>query len=141
MADTSLIALGAGAGALAVVFGGIAIKAYREHRQWCARGTRAEGVVSRLVERRGHGLSEDAAGMPTDAAATTVPVVRFRTADGLEYEIDAPDAPTEIGSRVEIAFEPGQPSAARAVERPPKIGCAVVLLAVGIVLLAVGLSR
>ncbi|GMU63738.1 MAG: hypothetical protein AMXMBFR36_00120 [Acidobacteriota bacterium] len=101
-----------------------------------------DGVVSRLVQRRSSGgLSEDAAGMPTDPASTTIPVLRFRALDDLEYEIDAPEAPSEVGAVVAIAYDPALPSAGRAVERTPKIGCALLLLLVGAILLGVGASR
>jgi len=141
MADGSLVAVGATTSALSVVFGWIAMKRHREHRAWCARGTKADGIVSRLAERRGSGLSEDAGGMPSDPNVHVVPVVRFRAADGIEYEIDAPDAPTEIGTVVQVAYEPALPSGARAIDATPKIGCAVVLLALGLTLLAIGISR
>lgn len=141
MADTSLVAVGATACALSVVFGWIAIKVHREHRAWCDRGMKADGVVSRLAERRGAGLSEDAVGTPSAPSVFLMPVVRFRAANGIDYEIDAPDAPKEIGCVVKVAYEPAQPSGARAVSRPPKIGCAVVLFVVGVMLVAVGISR
>lgn len=141
MADTSLVAVGATVCALSAVFAWIAMKTHREHRTWCARGVKADGVVSRLAERRGMGLSEDSAGMPSGENAVRVPVVRFRAANGIEYEIDAPDAPTEIGSVVQVAYEPAQPSGARAVSRTPKIGCAVVLVIIGVALVAFGISR
>ena len=140
MADISLAAVGATTCAFATAFGWIAIKRQREHSAWCAKGVKADGVVSRLAERRGAGLSEDASGMSTDATFHTVPVVRFRV-DGIEYEIDAPDAPATIGSVVQVAYEPTQPSGARAIARTPKIGCAVILFVAGLTLLAIAISR
>lgn len=139
--DTSLVGVGVAATALGAIFGGIALKVQRAHQAWCARGVRAEGVVSRLAERRGQGLSEDGAGMATGTHMHTVPVVRFRAASGIEYEIDAPEAPMTIGSAVEVAYETEQPSGARAVARTPKVGCALFLIAVGTVLIAIGLTR
>ena len=141
MVDISLAAVGATTCAFATVFGWIAIKRQREHRDWCAKGIRASGVVSRLGERRGAGLSEDAAGMSTDATFHTVPVVLFRAANGIEYEIDAPDAPPTIGSVVEVAYEPAQPSGARAIHRTPKVGCAVILFVIGLTLIVIAISR
>jgi hypothetical protein len=141
MADPSLIAVGATSCGLSLIFGAVSWKAHREHRAWCARGIRAEGVVSRLAERRRTGLSEDASGMPADPAAALVPVVRFRAANGIEYEIDAPDAPAQIGAAVQVAYEAAEPSGARAVERPLKIGCVVFLLVAGLLLVAIGISR
>jgi hypothetical protein len=140
MADPTLLALGALVCLLGAVFGGIALKVQREHRRWCARAMQTDGVVSRLAERRSQGLSEDASGVPTGPAVTRVAVVRFRV-DGIDYEIDAPEAPLEIGSAVRVAYEPGKPSGARAVQRVPKVGCAVVLLVLGAALVVLELSR
>ena len=119
MADTSLIAVGATACALSEVFGWIALKVQREHRRFCARATRADGVVSRLGQRRDQGLSEDAVGNPTGTRYITVPVVRFRAANGTDYEIDAPEAPMTVGAAVQVAYDPAQPSGGRAVDRTP----------------------
>lgn len=141
MADTSLVAVGATAVALSTVFGWIAIKRQLEHRAWCARGSKAEGVVSRLAERRRQGLSEDASGTPTGRAVSMVSIVRFRAANGVEYEIDAPEAPLEIGCVVQVAYVPALPSEARAIERTPKVGCAAFLLVVGVILVVIGISR
>jgi hypothetical protein len=141
MADLSLVGVGATACALSTVFGWIAIKRQLEHRAWCARGVKADGVVSRLAERRGTGLSEDAAGMPTDPNVSLVPVVRFRAANGIEYEIDAPEAPATIGSVVQVAYDPALPSGARAIDRTPKVGCAVVLFVAGVALVVIGMNR
>ena len=141
MADTSLIAVGATACGLATVFAWIALKVQREHRRFCARGMRADGVVSRLGQRRGQSLSEDAMGNSTGTRYITVPVVRFRAANGSDYEIDAPEAPMTVGAPVQVAYEPAQPSGGRAVDRTPKIGCAVVLLVLGVVLVVLGSVR
>jgi len=138
MADSSLVVVGAVVCAAAAVFGWVAVKVQREHRQWCAGKARVDGVISRLAERRGQGLSEGASGMSTDPVYLSVAVVRFRAANGLEYEIDAPEAPRQIGTVVEVAYDPALPSGGRGVERTPKIGPSVVLLAVGAVLIAVG---
>lgn len=142
MADTSLVAVGATTCGLSLVFGWVAIKTHRDHRRWCAQAVKADGVVSRLAERRSSGgLSEDAAGVSTGTNVGMVPVARFRADDGIEYEIDAPEAPAEIGFVILVAYEPGRPSGARVVSRTPKIGCAVVLFVVGVMLVAIGLGR
>ena len=70
-----------------------------------------------------------------------VAVVRFTAANGVEYEIDAPDVAREIGTRIPIAYDPLLPSDARAIEQRPKIGCAVVLLLAGIALIVAGLLQ
>lgn len=79
--------------------------------------------------------------MSSDRNVSIVPVVRFRAADGIEYEIDAPDAPAKIGSVVQVAYESMQPSGARAISRTPKIGCAILLFVVGVALIAIGINR
>lgn len=141
MADTSLIGAGAVACAIGVVSGLVAVKTQRDHRRWCAARPKVSGVVSRLAQRRSTGLSEDASGMSTGTHYTTVPVVRYRAANRIEYEIDAPEAPSEIGSAVEVAYDPELPSEARAVMRTPKVGCSVFLVIVGLVLVAIGIYR
>ena len=141
MADTSLVAAGATLSALAAVFGGIALKVQREHRRFCAQGIRADGVVSRLAQRRGQGLSENAMGHSTGTRYITIPVARFRATNGIEYEIDAPEAPMTVGAPVQVAYDPALPSGGRVVDRTPKIGCAVVLLVLGVILVAIGSSR
>jgi hypothetical protein len=141
MADASLVGVGATLCALSAVFGGVTLKTQREHREWCARGVKADGVVSRLGERRSAGLSENADGTSSDPAFTLVPVVRFRADNGFEYEIDAPEAPSTIGSVVEVAYAPSEPSGARAVARKPKVGCTVFLFVFGLALVLYGLTR
>src|SRR5688572_2636419 len=141
MADASLIGAGVAICAAGAIFGGIALKVQRDHRRWCEGKARVKGVVSRLAERRGQGLSEDASGMPTDAAGVVTRVVRFRAANKIEYEIDAPEAPRELGTEVEVAYDPALPSGGRGVERVPKILIPVVLLVLGAILVAIGASR
>jgi hypothetical protein len=135
----------AGAGAVVLAAGGltgwIALKAQREHRRWCEGKARVEGVVSRLAARRRQGLGEDASGMSTGNVDTTVPIVRFRAGNGVEYEIEAPEAPMTVGAVVEVAYDPALPSGGRGVERVPKVGIPVALLVVGAILVAVGASR
>jgi hypothetical protein len=142
VADGSLVAVGGVACAAAAAFGWGALRAQRAHARWCASRTRADGVVSRVVRRRRNGgLAEDAAGLPTDPASTRTPVVRFRARDGVEYEIDAPEAPARIGATVALAYDPALPSDGRAIERTPKIGCAALLLLAGALLVAIGANR
>ncbi len=139
MADSALVAVGAVAFAAATVFGWSALRAQRAHARWCESHTKAEGVVSRLVQRRVNGgLSEDAMGNSTSPTKATIPVVRFRALNGVEYEIDAPEVPHQVGAVVAIAYDPALPSGGRAVVRVPKIGCAVPLLIAGAILVAVG---
>lgn len=137
MADVSLVATGGVACTIAAAVWYVAIREQRRHREWCAKGVKAQGVVSRL-STRGH-LSRNE---PTDSDnISEVPIVRFRAANGVEYEIDAPDAPRKVGTPVEVAYEPASPSSGRAVERVPKIGCAVVVLVIGIALVIAGLLK
>jgi hypothetical protein len=58
--------------------------------------------------------------------------------DGVEYEIDAPDASAEIGTVIPVAYDPALPSAARAIARTPRVGCTVLLFVIGVVLLVKG---
>ncbi len=141
MADTSLLATGAVTLAAGAVFGWVAIRTQREHRQWCSERTRAEGVVSRFTERHRPGLSEGADGRSNDPESLSVAVVRFRATNGVEYEIDSPEGPMELGAVVAVAYDPAQPADGRAVDRTPKIALAVLLLALGGILIAVALRR
>lgn len=141
MADSSLLATGTVVLAAGAVFGWVALRTQREHRRWCSERTRAEGVVSRFAERNRPGLSEGADGTSNDPAALLVAVVRFRASNGIEYEIDAPEGPKELGAVVSVAYDPALPSDGRAVDRTPKIAFAVLLLALGALLFAVALSR
>ncbi|HYI09696.1 MAG TPA: DUF3592 domain-containing protein [Thermoanaerobaculia bacterium] len=137
MPDTSLVAAGAAACAVAAFFWRADSKAHRSHEVWCAGAAKAEGFVSR-IGRRGH-LSRNA---PTSSDSFyTVPIVRFRAADGVEYEIDAADAPKTVGAPLQVAYDPNLPSGARPVPRTRKIGCSVVLLAIGIFLVGWGMTH
>ena len=139
--DESLVWTGAVVAAAGAVFGWVALKVQREHRQWCEDKPRAEGVVSRLARRRRQGLSEDASGTPTGNVDVLVPIVRFRAANSIEYEIEAQEAPMEVGAAFQVAYDPELPSGGRGVERVPKVGIPIFLLVVGIVLAAVGAIR
>ena len=141
MADGSLAGAGAVVCAVGVVTAWIAVKTQREHRRWCVGKARAIGVVSRISARRTGGLSEDAGGGSADPAQIATPVVRFRAANGVEYEIDAVEAPQEVGAVVEVAYDPALPSGGRAVGRTIKILLPVVLIVLGAALLAVAVSR
>ena len=131
MADTSLLYTGMVLAGVGLVTGGIALKVQWDHKRWCAKRPRLKGMVSRIAERRAQGLSEDAAGFSTGTHYRAVPVVRFQAPNGVEYEIDADEAPNEIGAEVEVAYDPAQPSGARAVQRVPKIGLCIPLIVVG----------
>lgn len=137
MPDTSLIATGGTAAALGLVFAIASWKSQRDHNAWTRDKTRARGVVSR-IGLRGH-LSRN---KPTfDDGGLAVPVVRFTAENGADYEIDAGDAPHRVGAEVEVAYDPALPSDGRMVARTPKIGCAAVLLAIGVALVIAGLFR
>ena len=89
-------------------------------------------MVSR-VGQRDH-LSRN---KPTDSdSITTVPVVRFKAANGVEYEFDAPGAPLKVGTPVAVAYDPALPSSARTLVRTRRIGCAAILLIAALVLAA-----
>ena len=139
--DDSLFWTGAVLAAAGAVTGAIALKAQRDHRKWCEARTRTEGVVSRIAARRVHGLSEDAAGMPTGNVDASIPIVRFRASNNVEYEIEAPEAPMEVGATFEVAYDPASPSAGRGVKRMPKVALPIVLLAGGAILAAIGAGR
>ena len=80
-------------------------------------------------------------GNSTGTAETRVSVVRFRASDNIEYEIDAPEIPLELGRVVEVAYDAEQPSGGRAVERAPKIAIPVFLVLLGAGLAAFAASR
>ena len=82
-----------------------------------------------------------ASGMPTGNVDTTVPIVRFRAYNNVEYEIEAPEAPKEVGAAFQVAYDPAQPSGGRGVERVPKVLLPILMLAFGVVLAAVAAFR
>jgi hypothetical protein len=137
MADTTLLVAGGIALVLAIASWLIDLKAAREHAAWLTGKTRTEGTVVRVGLRDHLSRNEPV----SDEKGRVSPVIRFRAANSVEYEFDAPDAPTEIGSVVQIAYEPALPSNARAVARTPKIGCAIVFLAGALVLLALAFFK
>ncbi|HEY5611771.1 MAG TPA: DUF3592 domain-containing protein [Thermoanaerobaculia bacterium] len=138
MPDLSLIAVGATACGIASALGWVEERAHRKHQQWCANApAKAEGVVSRIGTRGYHSRNK-----PTESDTVhAMPIVRFRAANGVEYEVDAPSAPHEVGTPQQVAYDPASPTDARVVARPRKHGCAVVLLAAGIALLIFGIVR
>lgn len=141
MPETSLVVIGVVACASAAVVWRREMNEQRAHGAWCASATtKAEGVVSRIAQR-GHLSRNEPTSGDEGMALPDVPIVRFKAADGVEYEVDAPDAPAKVGTIVAIAYDPALPSDARAIQRTPRIGCAVMLLAVGVVLLVLGLTR
>jgi hypothetical protein len=138
--DTSLVAAGAVVGAVGLVTCWIAVRTQREHRRWCAGKSRVQATVSRMAERWQGSLSEDATGNSADPGGTTVPIARFRAANGVEYEVEAPEAPKEIGAKVEVAYDPALPSHGRGVERVSKVALPIGLIVVGAALAAAGAS-
>lgn len=137
MADTTLLVAGGIALLLAVASWLIELKAAREHSAWLTGKARAEGTVVR-ISLKDH-LSRNAPA--SDEPGRAWPVIRFRAANKVEYEFDAPDAPTQIGSVVEVAYDSALPSNARAVARTPKIGCAIAFLAGAVVLFALAFFK
>ena len=139
--DDSLFWTGVGLAGAGVVTGLIALKVQRDHRKWCEARTRVDGMVSRIAKRRRYGLSEDAGGIDTGNVDRLVPIVRFRAANNVEYEIEAPEAPMEVGAIVAVAYDPAQPSGGRGVARAPKVLLPILMLAFGVVLAGVAASR
>lgn len=116
---------------LAIVMLIHAERVHRAHVRWCATASRAEGVVSRVGRRHWHSRNE-----PTsDDRLTTVAVVRFRAANGVEYEFDGRDAPKQAGAQVEVAYDPASPSTAHAVARTRRYGCIVMMVIAGLALI------
>lgn len=147
MADTSIATAGVSACVLAVILWWKAKKTHREHQVWCATRSKADGIVSR-IGLRGH-LSRNA---PTESSLSfsddsltqgsrAIAVVRFTASNGVDYEIDAPEAALEVGARIPVAYDPALPSDGRAIEHTPKVGCSVILLLAGIVLIVAGFVR
>lgn len=110
----------------------------RAHEGWCATATKAEGIVSRLADPGG-AMSRNP--VTDDDRAPGLPIVRFTAANGVEYEIDAPDAPRAVGATVAVAYDPALPSSARPVERVRKVGCSVAGAMIGISLMVAGVVR
>jgi hypothetical protein len=134
MPDTSLVAIGAAACAFAAFLWRKETKTHHEHVAWCDAHTKADGVVSRISLRGHH--SRNPPGF--DDHGWSVPVVRFRAANGVEYEVDASDSHHKEGTPLEVAYDPALPSGGRVVARTKKIGCAGVLLAIGVFLIVWG---
>ena len=106
-------------------------RTFRARRRRCETAAKAEGVVTR-IGRRGH-LSRNE---PTSSDRyRTVPVIRFRAANGVEYEFDAPRAPKSAGTKVQVAYDPGMPSTAELVVTARQVGCAALMGAIGIALI------
>ena len=136
MPDTSLIAIGAASCAFAAFLWHKETKTHREHAAWCDAHTKADGVVSRIATRNHlsrNPLTSD------EEKVYAVPVVRFRAANGVEYEVDASDSHHKEGTPLQVAYDPALPSDGRVVARTKKIGCAVILLAIGVFLMGWGL--
>ncbi len=135
LTDPSLVIVGAVACGIAGVLWLLESKVHRAHARWCAARTKAEGVISRIA-RRGH-LSRNEP--TTSDEFFLVPIVRFRAVNGVEYEIDAPGGAGKVGAPIQVAYDPALPSDGRVVPRTRKLGCVVVILAIGIALLGWGL--
>lgn len=136
MADVPLFVIGVALLFLAAFFWFTEAKKKREHQKWCASRVTTEGVVSRIA-LRGH-YSKNA---PTsDEKKWSVPIVRFRASDGVEYEIDAANVRRRVGIAVMVAYDPASPSSGLPVAYTPKVGCSIVLAVIGIVLIVKGIN-
>ena len=113
------------------------IKVHRAHVAWLEGKTRAIGTVTRLSRR----YIRAADGPGDEESVSKVPIVKFRAANGGEYEVDAPDAPATIGAEVEVAYDPALPSDGRGVVRVKKVGCSVMLIVIAAALVVVALTR
>jgi len=137
MADSSLVYIGAFLWVVAITMLVVEERAVRARRRWCATAARAEGEVARIGRRGYHSRNE-----PTSSVRfVTVPVVRFRAANGAEYEFDAPGVPKKVGEKVQVAYDAKLPSTAQVVGAARQVGCAVVLGAIGIVLIGFGVFQ
>lgn len=104
----------------------------QEHLRWVARAAKAEGVVSRISQRKDYSGPSDSY---DNISVDPVPIVRFRAADGLEYEFDGPNKIGEVGTPVPVAYNRELPSDARAVATTGyRGGCGFILLAIGLAL-------
>lgn len=108
---------------------------HREKDAWLERATRTDGVVSRINEREDYN--------PRDELATTftveIPVVKFRAANRIEYEFNAEAEVGKVGSVVKVAYDPDLPSSARVVKEPHfQLGCGILILIAGLVLIVLG---
>jgi hypothetical protein len=99
----------------------------RRHEAWCTSAAKAQGVVSRIGRRYWLSRNQPSTGDRVDR----VPVVKFRAANGVEYEFDAHDAPSTQGAAVHVAYDASSPSTAVVLNRRPKYGCAGVLMVLG----------
>lgn len=79
--------------------------------------------------------------MPSDPGTRTVAVVRFRALNGVEYEIDAPEAPHRISDVIAVAYDPVLPSGDRAVARTPRVGRTAIFLLIGVIALVAAETR
>ena len=100
----------------------------RERTEWLARATKTTGTVARYRNREVTGRS----GSVDSHRIERVPVVSFRAANGSEYEFEPDDAAFKVGQEVAVAYEPEQPSNARVMTTPSKIGCWMILMAIAI---------
>ena len=106
----------------------------RAAQAWFARAARAEGLVYRFneVETYNH-LSDNFA-----HGKAKIHIVKYRAANRIEYEIQA-ESPTELGSTVEVAYNPDLPSDAKLVQEAQyKMGCGFIFLAAGVGLIVLG---
>lgn len=136
MPDSTFLIAGALAAAGAAIGFLAELKEKREHHAFCTTAARAEGVVSRISER-GHATKNER----SEEEKFEVPIVRFRAADGAEYEFDAPHLPRTLGMAVEVAYDPVLPSNARPLQRQRRSGCAIFLAALALILIANGMIR
>ncbi|HEX7708802.1 MAG TPA: DUF3592 domain-containing protein [Thermoanaerobaculia bacterium] len=106
----------------------------RENLQWIDSAVRTEGVISRVSERKDYSGHRDTY---DNIATLAVPIVRFRAADGHDYEFDGPNGLGEVGAKVSVAYNPDLPSDARAIATTGyRGGCGFILIAIGLALAA-----
>jgi hypothetical protein len=122
-ADVTFLVLGSLALAFALGAAFAESRAAPRHRTLTERWTRAQGTVSRISNPYHLSRNRPRSG----DRKRTVPVVRFRASDGVEYEFDDHCAPRQVGASVEIAYDPTLPSGARVANRRSGWGCAMIL--------------
>lgn len=111
-------------------------RAQRAHETWCASAAKTTGVISR-VGVRNHLSRNKPTG--TEDGVSAVAVVKFKAANGVEYEFDAPRIQPKPGTEIAVAYDPAVPSTARVLDRPRNAGCASIFAVAGIALLIWGI--
>jgi hypothetical protein len=100
----------------------------RERAEWLARATKTTGTIARYRSREATGRG----GSFDSHRIERIPVVLFRAANGADYEFEPDDRAFKVGQQVAVAYEPEQPSNARVITAPSKIGCWMILMVIAI---------